>query len=694
MESTALEANLLTDSVFTVSLGSEETRCALPRLYHLLSQDRVSSFTHLPSHQKHGWHAFLAQLGAVALEDWSSSPTQTPQSPTEWKEALTEGKWTEEVPPSAWRLYSPDLQSPAFMQPPVPGGSLEGFKPIEVHDQDVPVLTKMIGQKRWHATRPEHWIYTLVNLQTQSFFYGKGHYPTSRMNGGAAARPFFSLTPSLRLGPWIMSDIEALRRHRSEIESRYGYDSDVTPLIWTLPWDGESSIDLTDLHPLYVDCARRIRQGTSSWLKKGTSTSRVTGDENGKTGDPWAPVDTEDGKVLNPTPQTLEYRQLADILFADRYRLPITFRPEVEGHVVCRAIAGGQGKRGRQMQRVVPFSTTARKSEVTREARSRVEQAEEGATILSHALLEMLSPSSGQVNGSPESLPRRSDLPKRHQNGLSEHLQNFHEAIDQRFFDRLYEADEFSGEERSAFWETILVEAARIHFRNGTRLCPSSDRWKRLARGEHTLEGRLRSSFPHARQFNDDEEDDEDIPERTITGRLWEAYQKLPPARQSEARDGASRDLLKRLLKEAGEEDIWYGNLPKWRVLVRCMAIAGHGSTPFGRALSRAGLPPLRLQRLLEKDITSSPLPRLVARFLSSSGISTTRWDTLRKLLFYKGRWAATIRLQVAREFYDSSSFFDGNPSSFSGTVSPAAPPPETLPPETLAPDSFASSPP
>ena len=693
MEPTPLEANLLTDSVFTVSLGSEETRCALPRLYHLLSQDKVSSFTHLPSHQKHGWHAFLAQLGAIALEDWSASPAQVPQSPPEWREALTEGKWTKEVPPTAWRLYSPDLQSPAFMQPPVPKGSLEGFKPIEVHDQDVPILTKMIGQKRWRASRPEHWIYTLVNLQTQSFFYGKGHYPTSRMNGGAAARPFFSLTPSLRLGPWIMSDIEVLRRHRSEIESRHGYRSAVTPLIWTLPWDGETSIDLAELHPLYVDCARRIRQGESSWVKKGTSTPRVTGAENGQTGDPWAPIDTVEGKVLNPTPRTLEYRQLAEILFSDRYRLPITFRPELEGHVVCRAIAGGQGKRGRQMQRVVPFSTTARKSEVTREARSRVEQAEEGATILSHALLEMLSPSPGQSNGSPEALPRRSDLPKRHQRGLSEHLQKFHGAIDQRFFDRLYETGEFSGEERPEFWESILVDAARTHFRNGTRLCPSTGRWKRLASAEETLERRLRSSFPHAKQFQGDEDGDEEIPERTITGRLWEACGELLPPQRSEARDGASRDLLERLLKEAGEEDIWVGNLPKWRVLVRCMVIAGHGSTPFGRALFRAGLPPLRLKRLLEKDITSSPLPRLIARFLRSSGVSTANWDALRKLLFYKGRWAATIRLQVAREFYGSSSLSDGTSSAFSGGALSAAPPPETLPPESLAPDSFAPSP-
>lgn len=478
--------NLLHDPVFTVDTSSGRERCSLPRIYSLLDADSVEGFSRLQAHQKQAWHCFLAQLGAIATED-----RDLPDSDTGWRNALS--ALADET---AWNLYTEDLTKPAFMQPPLPPDeTLDDYAPIHVTEYDVPTLSKnhALKARRMHDPDDEHWVYMLVNVQTTGFYAGAGNRRTSRMNGSYASRPFFGLTPSLRLGPWIMHDIKVLRAHIAEIEREYNFRREVTPLLWTEPWDGTDSFDLEELHPLYIDCPRRIRQG-ETWMKTSTSAERVTGDVNGQTGDPWAPIDEKENKVLNPSRRAFEYRQLSEILFGERYQQPISFNEDVDGYVVCRAVTGEQGGRVHNLQRVVNFDNRRRGwNVIAGEAKTRVQKAETAADILSHALYLMLKDDEG--DGEQERVPDRP------QKGKNRHLSAFHDRVDECFFRRLFDAPDISQHHRQAFWETFLVGALRSQFDEAEQLCPAKDRWHRRARARSAFDNRIRSEFTYAKQF-------------------------------------------------------------------------------------------------------------------------------------------------------------------------------------------------
>lgn len=60
--------NLLTELVFRVETGeSSHVTASLPEVYAALMRDDVVAFPALRPHQRHAWHAFLVQLGAMAL---------------------------------------------------------------------------------------------------------------------------------------------------------------------------------------------------------------------------------------------------------------------------------------------------------------------------------------------------------------------------------------------------------------------------------------------------------------------------------------------------------------------------------------------------------------------------------------------------------------------------------------------------
>lgn len=500
--------NLLYDPVFTVRTSKGEDRYSLPRVYDLLRRDEVEAFSKLQAHQKQAWHCFLAQLGAIATEG-----RDLPASEDGWREALADL-----AEPEAWNLYTEDLSKPAFMQPPVPEGMLEDFSEIHPTEYDVPVLSKSHALKirRMHDPESGHWVYLLVNVQTTGF-YSPGGRRTSRMNGSYASRSFFGLTPSLRLGLWIMHDIRVLREHASEIEDRYEYKRNVTPLLWTVTWDGEESIELKELHPLYIDCARRIRKGRDTWMKNTTSAERITGETSGQTGDPWAPVNTAEDKVLNPGRAAFQYRQLSQILFSGRYRRPISFKETTEGYVVCRAVTGEQGGRVHNLERVIPFSNTESadpfeepgESAVAEEAEWRVEKAGEAESILTHVLLWLLKDFDAYGKNAEKERKRVRDLPeyKRAANAL-------HAAIDARFFDRLFDAPQMTDEERSAFWETILVTILREQVREAFAFAKRAHYWERLGNAQSILDRRIRSTFTYADQITNAERDEHG--ERTV----------------------------------------------------------------------------------------------------------------------------------------------------------------------------------
>ena len=494
--------NLLCDPIFTVDTSTAREKCNLPKIYRLLQANEVESFARLQSHQKQAWHCFLVQLGAVATEDRS-----IPETETDWREALL-GQASEK----AWNLQTDDLSKPAFMQPPVPEDSVENWSEIHVTEYDVPVLSKnhALKKHRIHDPKPEHWAYMLVNVQTAGFYSPGGRSP-SRMASRTASRPFFGTTPSLEVGDWIMHDIKRLRRRASKIEERYGYERNVPPLLWTVQWKEGGTLSLKDLHPLYIDCSRRIRK-KGTWKKKSTGADRIDGIKahKGVTGDPWAPIDdtNEEYQALNARRKHFRYRGLSKILFGSEYELPFGFRDVNEGFVVCRTVTGVKGKRNFTLERVIRFTQKesvnpfaedddTTESAVAREAETRVQEAERAVSIFSHAMNWLFcedaeeGPRSGLMSAYKRQKPDEPEkVYDRQKNAL-------HSRIDQRFFDGLFQAPDYEKSRRRADWQDILVEAVRTQWTDAKTLCPSQHRWHRLAEAESIIDRRI-TTFDHA----------------------------------------------------------------------------------------------------------------------------------------------------------------------------------------------------
>lgn len=137
-----------------------------------------------------------------------------------------------------------------------------------------------------------------------------------------------------------------------------------------------------------------------------------------------------------------------------------------------------------------------------------------------------------------------------------------------------------------------------------------------------------------------------------VTHALANIYEEMSPGEQAEVRRGTPSEPFWRMLGAIGCEDARNEELRKWRLLVQCVAIAGYDSMPFGVALQKADYSEARLKRLLEADDDLLPgILRRTAKQLDSAG-HTGNWDTIRKLLFFTGDGAESIRLQLAQEYY------------------------------------------
>ncbi len=496
--------NLLNDPVFTVRTSDGHETCSLPRIYHLLQQDAVEGFAKLQAHQKQAWHCFLAQLGAIATEN-----RPMPNSEDGWHEALSVLACRE-----AWNLYTEDLSKPAFMQPPVPEGTLDGFTQIDVAADDIPSLAKNHGLKRIRIVKSEaeHWAYMLVNVQTSDTYAGgAGGYPKS--SRGMEGRAFLTTTPSLRLGSWIKHDIKRLHRHAQAVANNYGYDFSGFALLWTVPWGEPTSkesrvepLSPDQLHPWYIDCCRRIRKG-ETWMITTAEHMRVEEPPGGQTGDPWAPIDKTEPTVLRPRDDTFRYDNLSSLLFTGNYIRPPGFSEVGEGYIVFRAMPKDYTERTSIRERIIRFYNAAsdnpfdtpEESQISEEARERVKKAGQAASIFSHALgwIFCEKAEKGPDGDSKEHKKKIREVKRRQKNAL-------HARIDQRFFDRLFEAPDLDDEDRWTFWETILVKALETQFTEAKELCPNKHRWKRLAKAQSIAQNQARTAFTYANQFDNE----------------------------------------------------------------------------------------------------------------------------------------------------------------------------------------------
>lgn len=236
--------NLLTEPVFRVETGnSSRVTASLPEVYAALMRDDVAAFPALRPHQRHAWHAFLVQLGAMALHKagGGESPADAPQ----W-EKLIRGLAADFPDDEPWRLVVDDVTKPAFMQPPA---SSEAKANEYTHRVTTPDALDMLVTSKNHDLKSsiaiqaclDDWIFALITLQTMDGIAGRNNYGISRMPSGYGNRSAFSITPSLRPGLHVQRDIQALLEHRHTTLETYSMADTGIGLVWTMPWDGGKS---------------------------------------------------------------------------------------------------------------------------------------------------------------------------------------------------------------------------------------------------------------------------------------------------------------------------------------------------------------------------------------------------------------------------------------------------------------------
>lgn len=525
--------NILTEPVIRMDTFSGScVEASLPEMYAALMADEVDAFPALRPHQRHAWHAFLVQLGAMAMHRADTS--KPPEEAETWSKLI---RWLTPGYPDdePWRLVVDDITRPAFMQP--PAGSqerVEEFKNVVTSpdELDMLVTSKNHDLKSVIATRAraEDWLSALVTLQTMEGFSGAGNYGISRMNGGLGSRPAFTLAPSERFGAHVRRDIIALLEYRPKLLAEFPMTDRGENLLWTVPWDGTTaeSLPVSRLDPLYIEICRRIRLrlrsgGTLYGIRSSSKAPRIEGkDLKGRTGDPWVPVNrTRDGLPLTLAAGGFTYKRATDYL--TEWGLPPLLRPtQAEQNssdtmqLVARAMVRGQGKTEGYHERIIPlrpktvrlFGTGGGTQELGDIARQRIEQVGIVQRILSHAI-QAFAARGHADNISPE-----------HRALARPWLSRLDEIVDRSFFEDLqteFEADDdASRQDIRNQWllndnKSGVVDHARgvLDDAEDSLPCPAMYRYRARVNAERLFEGRMRGNGGLPSLFLSENEDNE-----------------------------------------------------------------------------------------------------------------------------------------------------------------------------------------
>jgi len=435
----------------------------LPGVFAALMRDEVESFPALRPHQRHAWHAFLVQIGALALH---AAEKSDPQEDEESWGALLRGLTPDYPDDEPWSLVAPP-DRPALLQPPLPSGNLGDLKNVVA----TPDALDMLVTSKNHDLKaevmveagPDDWLFALVTLQTMEGFLGAGNYGISRMNGGFANRPALGIVPPGGLGAHVKRDIRCLLGVRSDaLALGLHAASSGLGLLWLKPWDGATPLRPSELDPYYVEICRRVRlvetNGRLSARAGGSKAPRVVPIPGGMTGDPWAPTVVEkDGtrKVFTADASGFGYRRMVRLMFGqDGVSISplqnIVSDDADEGLVLlARALTRGQGKTEGLHERRVMLSKRVKRGMVgTRDADRLAGAARERVTlagefqnrVLKPALLALFENGPDQVDYKDDGADRRA----------TRFLRRFDEHVDRTFFPRLW--DEF---EDGADWQAV-----------------------------------------------------------------------------------------------------------------------------------------------------------------------------------------------------------------------------------------------
>ena len=529
--------NILTEPLIRVDIGGGAVaRMSLPQLYEALVADEVEAFPALRPHQRHAWHAWLAQLGAMAMH--KAGLGEPPRDADGWGDLIRglTSKWQDDEP---WRLVVDDLTAPAFMQPPV--RSADKWKDYKTSVATPDGLDMLVTSKNHDLKMAigldagaDDWIFALVSLQTQEGYQGRGNYGISRMPSGYGNRPAFSIAPSERPGLHLRRDLAGLMERRQAILEEYSLSDDGVGLVWTLPWDGTGaeSLLLTDMDPFYIEICRRVRMRQSEnklVAIRANSGSRRMEDAKGLTGDPWAPVSSNVNARGTPPaflvwPRKFGYERVVDGLTSPDWKQPALLRLTQQdkdfnqnSKLIARGIVRGEGGTRGYHERVIPlrpqtiqiFGRAEGVKQLGDIARERIEQIGKVKSALSLGIFVFAASgnSGGQRNSANTNVWR----------------DKLDEIVDSSFFDALqdeFEADEGEREDIRNNWlrntkdkDGVIDHAERLLDEAGSALpCRSIHRYRAKVAADSAFWGRIRGPrglpFLFDNQDNGKEEDE------------------------------------------------------------------------------------------------------------------------------------------------------------------------------------------
>ena len=510
--------NVLEDQVIRFKrIDGSVNKGSLPEVYASLMHDGVLAFPALRPHQRHAWHAFLVQLGTMAMH--RAGLSEPPEDATEWRPAIR--ALTPDFPDDEpWQLVVDDITKPAFMQPPASSeDKIADFKnTVGTPDAlDMLVTSKNHDLKASVASSGEidDWTFALISLQTSEGFLGAGNYGISRMNGGLGCRPAFSITPSTSPGVHMRRDIAALMERREELLNDYDpfLIDDGTDLLWLKPWDGTKPEALSgSLDPFYIEICRRIRLCSSPndgmhAIRATSKAARINSNSlRGITGDPWTPINRKDNKSLTLSGAGFAYRRTAEYLSIEWKRpvllMPTALEDREPGPMmlVARGMVRGQGKTEGYHERIIPlkekvlraFGRTEGIEELGNISRERIDDVRKVQRFLRHAVSVFAAGGATDRIGD-EHRDRANAWANRHD-----------EIVDRDFFDDLQdEFDRDDSDERRQVrneWRLRVIGDARdlLHQAEDALPCPSIQRYHARVRADSVFEGRIRSSdgFP------------------------------------------------------------------------------------------------------------------------------------------------------------------------------------------------------
>lgn len=338
----------------------------LPGIISKLASGKLADFPRARAHQFHPWSMFLTQLAAIGLRRARKSDPRL--SEEDWCTLLLDLTDGTREP---WCLVVEDLSKPAFFQPPVPEGAIDSWS-LADHPDDIDVLVTSKGHdvksSLLSADDIEGWVLALVTLQTMQGYPGRGYNRIARMKGGYGSRPRVGVSPDRRLTPRFLRDVRILLDSWDWLLER-GYNDAGYALTWAAPWNGETSLTMSELSPHFVEVCWRLRFGHSPgalFCAYTTTQSRrcLVEIENGDVGDPWIPVEREGGGALTVGHGGFHYQLLTRLLFEGAFE-PATAQVIEPGDpdpvlLLASAMARGQGKTEGLHERELLLTSAAR----------------------------------------------------------------------------------------------------------------------------------------------------------------------------------------------------------------------------------------------------------------------------------------------------------------------------------------------